>query len=183
MTRCDLRTSTQKLIRWLLGMVLIADLALAGVNWRMTSAPRDPDAELHTLRQQRALLAADIARAKKIRAELGDIERDGGAFFQKQIVPAQSGYSGLSENFGNLARAAGVRASNITYRTGAPDKRGVIEIEIGASVSGDYANIVRFINGLEHSDTFYVLDSLVLGAGTNGGLGLNLHLRTFFRSA
>lgn len=171
------------MIRWFLGLVLVADLALAAVNWKMAAAPRDPDAELHALRQQRALLEADIARAKKIRAELGDVDRDGGAFFQKEIVSAQSGYSALSENFGDLARAAGVRASNITYRTGNPDKRGVIEIEIGATVSGDYANIVRFINGLEHSDTFYVLDSLTLGAGSSGGLGLNLHLRTFFRSA
>jgi len=56
-------------------------------------------------------------------------------------------------------------------------------VEIGASVSGDYPNIVRFINGLEHSDTFYVLDSLTLGAGSAGGLGLNLHLRTYFRTA
>lgn len=178
-----MRKSTRQLIRWLLGLVLIADLGLAAVNWKMTAAPRDPDAELHTLRQQRALLAADIARAKKIRVELGDVERDGGAFFQKQIAAAQSGYSSLSENFGDLARAAGVRVSNITLRTGNPDKRGVIEVEIGASISGEYPNIVRFINGLEHSDTFYVLDNLQLGAGSSGGLGLNLHLRTFFRSA
>jgi type IV pilus assembly protein PilO len=177
-----LHKSTQRLIQWLLGLVLVADLALAGVNWKMAAAPRDPDAELHTLRQQRALLAADIARAKKIRAELGDVERDGTAFFQKEIAPAQSGYSAVSANLGDLARVSGVRTSNITYRTGMPDKRGVIEIEIGATVSGDYANIVRFINGLEHSDTFYVLDSLSLGAGSVGSLGLNLHLRTFFRS-
>jgi Tfp pilus assembly protein PilO len=176
------RKSTQTLIRWLLVLVLVADLALAAVNWKMTAAPGDPDAELHTLRQQRALLAADVARAKKIRDELSDIERDGGEFFQKQIVPARSGYSALSGNFGDLARAAGVRTSNITYRTGNADKRGVIEIEIGATISGEYPNIVRFINGLEHSDTFYVLDSLTLGAGSSGGLGLNLHLRTFFRS-
>jgi Tfp pilus assembly protein PilO len=177
------RKSTQKLIQWLLALVLIADLGLAAVNWQMTAVPRDPDAELHTLRQQRALLAADIARAKKIRAELSDIERDGGAFFEGQIMPAESGYSALSEDFVDLARGAGVYASNITYRTGNPDKRGVIEVEIGATVSGDYPNIVRFINGLEHSDTFYVLDSLTLGASSGGGLGLNLHLRTFFRSS
>jgi hypothetical protein len=178
-----LRKSTQKLIRWVLGLVLMADLVLAAVNWRMAAAPRDPATELQVLRQQRALLAADIARAQKIRAELGDIEKVGDDFFKQQIAPEQSGYSALSENFGELARAAGVRASNITYRTNVPDKRGVIEIEIGATVSGDYPNIVRFINGLEHSGTFYVLDSLVLGAGSSGGLGLNLHLRTFFRSA
>jgi type IV pilus assembly protein PilO len=173
---------TQTLIRWLLGLVLVADLALVAVNWKMAAAPGDPNVELNVLRQQRALLAADVARAKKIRGELDDVEQDSEVFFQKQIMPAQSGYSALIGNFGDLARAAGVRTSNITYRTGDPDKRGVIEVEIGASVSGDYANIVRFINGLEHSDTFYVLDSLTLGAGSSGGLGLNLHLRTYFRS-
>jgi type IV pilus assembly protein PilO len=177
-----LKKKTQTLIRWLLGLVLVADLTLAAVNWKMTAVPRDPAAELHALRQQEALLTADIARGKKIRAELGDVEQDGSAFFQKQIAPAQSGYSALSENFGDLARTAGVRTSNISYKTGVPDKHGVIEIEIGATVSGDYANIVRFINELEHSDTFYVLDSLQLGAGSSGGLGLNLHLRSFFRT-
>jgi type II secretion system (T2SS) protein M len=176
------RKSTQTLIRWLLGIVLVADIALAAVNWKMAAAPRDPAEELHTLRQQRALLAADIQRAKTIRAELGGVERDGTAFFQSQIAPAQSGYSALSQNLGDLAKTAGVRTSNITYRAGNADKRGVMEVEIGASISGDYPNIVRFINGLEHSDTFYILDSLTLGAGSAGGLGLNLHLRTFFRS-
>ena len=179
-----MRKSTQKLIRWLLGLVLVADLALAAVNWRMASAPRDPDAELHMLRQQRALLAADIARAKKIRAELGDVEQEGDAFFKQQIVPEETGYSGLSENFGKLARTRPACApATSPIARAEPDKRGVIEIEIGATVSGDYPNIVRFINGLEHSETFYVLDSLTLGAGSSGGLGLNLHLRTFFRSA
>jgi len=171
------------LIRWLLAAVLAADLALAAVNWKMAAAPGDSEYELRLLRQQRALLAADIARAKKIRADLPDIERNGTTFFQQAIMPAQSGYSALSEDFGALAHAAGVRTANITYRESLPDKRGVIQVEIGATVSGDYPNIVRFINGLEHSDTFYVLDSLTLGGSGGGGLGLNLHLRTYFRTA
>lgn len=178
-----MRKSTQKLIRWLLAAVLVADLVLAAVNWKMAAAPGDSEDELRLLRQQRALLAADIARAKKIRADLPDIQRNATAFFQQAITPAQSGYSGLIDNFGALAHTAGVRTGNITYREGAPDKRGVVQVEIGATVSGDYPNIVRFINELEHSDTFYVLDNLTLGAGTSGGLGLNLHLRTYFRTA
>jgi Tfp pilus assembly protein PilO len=177
------RKSRQTLIRWLLGAVLAADLALAAVNWQIAAAPRDPQDELHSLRQQRALLAADVARAQKIRADLPDVERHSGEFFQQQIAPTQSGYSALIEDLGALAGAAGVRTGNITYRQGTPDKRGVLEVEIGASVAGDYPNIVRFINGLEHSDTFYVLDGLTLAAGSTGGLGLNLRLRTYFRTA
>jgi len=178
-----LRKSTQKLIRWFLGAVLVADLALAAVNWQIAAAPRDPEDELRLLRQQSALLAADVARAQNIRAELPEVERNSGVFFQEQIAPSQSGYSALIENLGEMAGAAGVRTGNVTFRQGSPDKRGVIEVEIGASVNGEYPNIVRFINGLEHSDTFYVLDSLTLAADTGGGLGLNLRLRTYFRTA
>jgi len=178
-----LRKSRHTLIRWLLGAVLVADLALAAVNWRIAGAPRDPQDELHSLRQQRALLAADVARAKKIRADLPEVERNSGEFFQQQIAPSQSGYSALIENLGDLADAAGVRTGNVTFRQGTPDQRGVVEVEIGAAVNGDYPNIVRFINGLEHSDTFYVLDGLTLAAGSTGGLGLNLRLRTYFRTA
>jgi hypothetical protein len=50
-------------------------------------------------------------------------------------------------------------------------------------VSGDYSSVVRFVNNLEHSDTFYVLDGLALAANGSGGqLRLNLQLRTYFRS-
>jgi len=110
-------------------------------------------------------IAPNDALLEKLKSNLQEVRARGGELYVFSV------------------KGTGVRASNITYRTGAPDKRGVIEIEIGATVSGDYANIVRFINGLEHSETFYVLDSLVLGAGSSGGLGLNLHLRTFFRSS
>jgi hypothetical protein len=41
---------------------------------------------------------------------------------------------------------------------------------------------VRFINGLERSKNFYVLDGLSLAAGSGGNLRLNLRLRTYFRT-
>lgn len=177
-----MRKSRRKLIRWLLAAVLAADVALAAVNWEIATAPRAPEEELHLQRQQRALLAADVARARQIRANLPEVERQAGAFFQQQIAPAQTGYSALIADLGALAGTAGVRTENVTFRQGAPDKRGVVEVGIGATVDGDYPGIVRFINGLEHSDTFYVLDGLTLAAGSTGGLRLNLSLRTYFRT-
>src|SRR3954468_24849673 len=130
-----MRKSTQNLIRWIIGAILAADLVLAAVNWKIATGPRDPEQELHALRQQRALLAADVARGKKIRAELPEIDRAGTQFFQDEILPAQSGYSALSADFGDLARMAGVRTGNITYRESLPDKRGVIQLEMTATVS------------------------------------------------
>jgi len=53
---------------------------------------------------------------------------------------------------------------------------------VAAAVEGDYANVINFINGLERSNNFYVLDGLSLASSTAGNLRLNLQLRTYFRS-
>jgi hypothetical protein len=49
-------------------------------------------------------------------------------------------------------------------------------------MQGAYPSLVSFINGLERSKSFYLLDSLSLDSSTDGLLKLNLELRTYFRS-
>lgn len=172
----------KKLIQWGLGGILLLDLVLAGVNWRLATAPRPPKTELSLLTRQRNLLAADVARGERIRNELPGIQRQSNAFFQQHLRPAATGYSAVVANLGALARQAGLHTENLTFRQHDPDKRGTVEVEIGATVNGDYPSVVRFIDGLERSDDFYVLDELSLGTSSSGQLRLNLHLRTYFRS-
>ena len=60
--------------------------------------------------------------------------------------------------------------------------RGVTLITITESVDGNYPAIIQFINALERSKNFYLLDNLTLDSGgSNPGIKLNLDLRTFFR--
>jgi len=56
---------------------------------------------------------------------------------------------------------------------------------VEASVSGQYDNVVKFLNGLQKSQNFYVVDSLELGSETNAPnqLRVGLRMRTFFRTA
>src|SRR6266404_4339286 len=64
----------------------------------------------------------------------------------------------------------------------APDARGLMEIDIITAVEGDYASLVNFLDKLEHSDHFYVLDSLSLASSNAGKIRLNIQLRTYFRT-
>jgi hypothetical protein len=57
-----------------------------------------------------------------------------------------------------------------------------MQIDIATAVEGDYESLVSFLNKLEHSDHFYVLDSLALASSSAGKLRLNLQLRTYFRT-
>jgi hypothetical protein len=173
---------SKTVIRILLGVIIVVDLALVGVNWKIASTPRTPPAQLKFLARQHALMAADITRAQKIREDLPAVEKQSDGFFRDEFRPVGSGYSALVDDLGTLARSAGIRTEGFSFRQQPPDKRGITQIEISTTVDGDYPSVVKFIDSLERSDSFYILDSLSLASGTAGALKLNLQLRTFFRS-
>jgi hypothetical protein len=50
-------------------------------------------------------------------------------------------------------------------------------------VTGDYADEMRFINALERSKTFFVINSVSLGGAEGRTVRLELHVETFLRSA
>ena len=170
------------MIRWLLGVIVLADVVLLAISWRMATAPGAPQAQLKSLELEHKLLAADVARAELIRKNLPAVEKQSDDFFHDQFRPARTGYSAVADDLGALARTAGIRTEGLSFHQRAMEKRGVTEVDIGTTVDGDYLSIVRFINGLQRSETFYILDSLSLAAGSTGQVKLNLQLRTFFRT-
>jgi len=173
---------TKTIIRVLLGIVVAIDIALAGISWQMADATRTPQAELNTLKRQHALVAADIARAETIRAQMPQVQQQCDSFFKQNFRPIGSGYSSVVSDLGSLSRNAGIQTENLNFHQHEADKRGVTEVEISGVIDGDYSSVVRFINDLQHSDTFYVLDGLSLASGSAGQLKLNLQLRTYFRA-
>jgi Tfp pilus assembly protein PilO len=174
---------TKMTILVLLGVVVAVDIVLAGINWQMADANRTPQSELNSLKIEHALMAADITRAETIRTTLPTVEQQCDTFFRQNFRPLSSGYSSVIADFGKLTRDSGLQAGNLSFHQHDPDKRGVTQIDILTVVDGDYASVVRFINELEHSDTFYILDGLSLAnSGSGGQLKLNLQLRTYFRT-
>ena len=175
--------TTKTIVRVLLGIVVAVDIALAGISWQMADASRAPQAALNGLKRQHALVAADITRAETIRKQMPQIEQQCDSFFKQNFRPVASGYSSVVSDLGALSQRAGIQTENLNFRQHEADKRGVTEVDITAVVDGDYSSVVRFVNDLEHSDTFYVLDGLSLAASGSGGqLKLNLQLHTYFRS-
>jgi len=175
-------TRKKRLIQWGIAAVLVLDVALLIINFRLTAQPQTPKAELGLLRREHALMAADVARAEEIRKNMPGTDRQCDTFFMQNLRPSGSAYSSLVSELGAVAHDAGLSTENITFRQHSADRRGVVEVEIGTVVNGDYPSVVRFINGLEHTDGFYVLDGLALAANTGGQLKLNLQLRTYFRA-
>jgi hypothetical protein len=176
----------KKWIRWGLGVVLVVDVLLLFATWRAANRGQEEQVKQRdSLRKQHALLLEDVTRARAIRERLPKVQGECDKFIRERLRAASGGYSVVLADLGHIAGSAGLRTSTLSFRQaqqgGRRGPRDIVEVGVTAAVEGDYASLVRFINGLERSPNFYLLDSLALGSTTGGVIRLNLELRTYFR--
>jgi type IV pilus assembly protein PilO len=53
---------------------------------------------------------------------------------------------------------------------------------IEATIAGDYASEMRFINGLERNKMLFIVDSVSLGESQGGAIKLQIKLQTYLRN-
>jgi type IV pilus assembly protein PilO len=91
-------------------------------------------------------------------------------------------YSTISTAINDLASKNSVRLTNLAY-TPRPALPGLIELRLDASLSGEYAPLMHFINGLERSKTFFLINGLTLTGQQGGLVNLRLRLITYLRAS
>ncbi|HYW41140.1 MAG TPA: hypothetical protein VE957_23755 [Terriglobales bacterium] len=90
--------------------------------------------------------------------------------------------SDLTNELGKLAAENRVQIQQARYKEEDVETSGVIPVEIEGSFSGDYLNLVRFINTLERSKLFFSVDSVDLAGESTGPVRLQITLHSYLRS-
>jgi type IV pilus assembly protein PilO len=90
-------------------------------------------------------------------------------------------YSTISSTINDLATKNNVRLTNLAY-TPAPAIVGLAEVRMDASLSGEYAPLMHFINGLERSKTFFLINGITLTGQQVGLVNLRLKLNTYLHA-
>lgn len=159
-------------------LVLFVGLAIRfGLDWAVTNGHSSDvlagkQVQLKAMQFQMLPLRGLGARVDKTREQMGK-------FFDNRIPP---NYSSISDRIGALAVASGVRLTRLQYAQGKPGPD-LTEITMEAGISGDYSQIMRFVNSLERDRTFFLIRSMAL-AGQQGGLvNLRLTVSTWMRRA
>jgi len=172
--------------RWVLRAViglLLVDAALFAVVWNYESGhPETGQQIVDRLQDEDGKLAKDVRRAQKIREQLPDVRKDCDEFLDNTLLVASTGYSTIEADLGKITAAAGLPAGGVSFKQKATDKPGILQVEVNAVVEGDYSALVKFVNGLERSKILYLIDSMSLTSGHEGGARLSLAMRTYFRS-
>lgn len=119
--------------------------------------------------------------------QLGDIDKkivlaskQIDTFYKERLANRDSA---VSANLGKLASETGVQLDQVKYS--ASEKGGTADlrpIEVDATLTGDYRQLARFLNSLERSSLFFIVDSVDLGGGQNNAVKLQIKLRSFLRT-
>jgi Type II secretion system (T2SS), protein M subtype b len=166
-----------------LALLLTADIGLAAFLWQTArQGPTEMRAQRDSLALQAKLLRADVARGGDIRTSLPQVKKDCDSFYRRSFLDASTGYSDIEADLDAIATKAGVKTSGFKFRQKEVKGRGVTEISVTTSVDADYPSVMEFINGLERSKNFYLLDQLSLTSASAGTIRLQIGLHTYFRT-
>jgi hypothetical protein len=166
-----------------LALLLLVDLALVFYLWEASrQGPESLREQRDRLALQAKLLRGDIQRGEKIRASLPQVGNDCDEFYRESFLDRATGYSQIESDLGAIASKAGVRTPGFVFKQQDVKDRGVEEVSISTSVEADYPAIIAFIDGLERSKNFYLVDGLHLSSATTGGIRLDIQLHTYFRT-
>lgn len=161
-----------------LALLLVVTIVLGtrfALDWAATSS-RTTDVlagkqlELKALQMQTAPLRG---LDKRVNLTRDDIK----SFYDKRI-PAN--YSSIADQIGNLEVKSGVRLSRVQYTQGTTG-RDLAEISMDAGVTGQYPQIMHFINSLERDKTFFVIRAMGLTGQQGGMVNLRLRVSTWLR--
>jgi Tfp pilus assembly protein PilO len=160
------------LLLLVIGLSVRLGLDWAATNSRSSDALAGKQIELKALDLQTAPLRGLDKRVEQTRSQMRD-------FYDKRIPPS---YSSISARIGGLEVASGVRLSRVQYTQGEPGPD-LTEISMEASISGQYPQIMRFVNSLERDQTFFVIRSMTLTGQQGGQVNLKLSVSTWLRRA
>lgn len=154
--------------------VLATRLAL---DWSATSGSTaselaDKQTRLKTLELQTAPLHGLDQKVADTRTQI--------AQFYVRRIPAS--YSAIATHTGALAVGSGVQLTRVLYTQGTPTGD-LTEISLDAGVTGNYPQIMRFVNGLERDENFFVIRAMSLTGQQGGVVNLRLKVSTWLRAA
>jgi Tfp pilus assembly protein PilO len=102
-----------------------------------------------------------------------------GTFYKDRFAAKDSD---LLRELGKLATENGVRMQQAHYKQEDAESSGIVPVEIDGSFSGDYLQLVRFINTLERSKMFFEVDGVDLAGEGAGPVKLGITIHSYLRS-
>jgi Tfp pilus assembly protein PilO len=135
------------------------------------------------LRDQLAAAQARLAISKKQVSRVGTAREQGDQFLVKYVVERRTSSSAVYEELTHMATEAGIQPGQVTYTYDPIEGSDTLQmLTISAGVEGTYPQITKFVNLVDKSPRFFVIDSMQVTAPQNAQkLTVTFKIKTFVR--
>ena len=174
----DLKQTRKRLTIVLVSVLLIDALAAAMLLTPVAGGSESRRQELS--RMWLDLKSRQNAPWRGLDKKIPQARQEIDAFYRDRFP---GGYSAISGTLDKTAAENGVKMSSEKYEQKDADIQGLQRIQIQADVSGDYLHLVKFVNSLERSQLFFIVNDMGLGGEQNGIVKLQITLETYLRTA
>jgi hypothetical protein len=147
-----------------------------------TEAQRRDD--LTRLEQQRLAAQLRVRRLQDLRQKVRDATGNEQGFAEANFLRRGSAFSEMLTDLERLAKQNQLQPGDISYTLDdRANQLGWITVAVTLTVDGDYPNLVRFLNRLEQSKLFWIVEGLTVSGRMGQNLRLNLQAATYLLPA
>ena len=172
-------STTRRRFKFTIAALLLLDVVVGG--YLLSPSGRSHalrEEEYGRLQNQLQLKTNQLEPLRGIDKKLAQARMDIDRFYGDRL-PQET--SAISATLGRLAVRNSVQVSNVKYDYEPGELPELRQVRIDAKLTGNYPQMAKFINSLERSQLFFLLDGVSLVEEQGGKVSLQLKLETYMR--
>lgn len=176
------RRDPRLIMRVVLGVLLAADIAVAALVFRPWDAsPEQMQEQLTQIQSQVKQKRSSVTRLRALVKKSEKARKEGDAFMKKYFMDRRTASSTIISALKEAARKAGVKAEQQTFIFQPIEGSDTLTMmDISGNYQGVYLDMVKFINLIDHSRRFLILDTLKAAPERKAGvLNMNFKMNAF----
>jgi Tfp pilus assembly protein PilO len=175
----------QVLVRAVLGTLLAANLVMAAFAFHLIGdSPSDLDAQLASVRSAFRAAQERLNHSRALVHNMDLSRKQGTQFEVSYMTSRRHTFGPLDAEINRLAKEAGMKTGTINYSVLDPIENSgdLYMLTINAGFQGGYAQLVKFVNSLDRSPRFLLIDQLQVAPEPKGDiLTAAIRFNTFVR--
>jgi type IV pilus assembly protein PilO len=184
----DLRASMKDrrvMVRAGLGALLAVNLVAAVFVFHpLGGSAEDLAEEMRGKQRELEQLLRRVERSRNLVAKVQQARVEGDKFLGEATVEQRTAFSRLIGEMNKMAAESGMRPKEFSMLPDpVPGSDTLEQLTISANFEGNYASLVKFVNQLDKSPRFLIIESMQASPQSTGALSVSLKLDTFIRQA
>jgi Tfp pilus assembly protein PilO len=174
---------TRVIVRIVLGILLAANLVAAGFAFHLfDDSPEQIARQVQSTRQQVLAAVVRLNHSRQIAGKVDKGREEGSSFIATYMTSRRATYSTILSELNQTAAEAHMKPKDAVIGLDAIQGTDSLDMmTVTASFEGQYADLIKFINTLDKSKRFLIIESLAASPQQNGNLQVTLKLNTFVK--